>query len=182
MHRPSLSRAIHGPSTNAGHAGTSPMRAPKAPRRRSRGQALVEFAIVLPVFLLVLSGVLDFGFLFYSRMSAINAIREGAENGALQSGPSTTWSQMKTSVSGVITADANGVPLGSPTFQLLTLSAPSTWVSATNPSGTTLMSALKGDAVQVTATYQYHTFFPLLFGTTIPVTVTTQMVIYPPSS
>ena len=45
---------------------------------RTRGQSLVEFAVVLPVFLLILSGILDFGFLLYSRMTVISATREGA--------------------------------------------------------------------------------------------------------
>ncbi|MGZ6314992.1 MAG: TadE family protein, partial [Candidatus Limnocylindrales bacterium] len=44
---------------------------------RKRGQALVEFAMVIPIFLLVLSGICDFGFMLYSRMSVINAAREG---------------------------------------------------------------------------------------------------------
>ena len=45
---------------------------------RKRGQALVEFALIFPMFMLVLSGILDFGFALYSRMSVINASREGA--------------------------------------------------------------------------------------------------------
>ena len=53
--------------------GTGPHR-----RRKSRGQSLVEFAVVFPVFMLVLSGILDFGFMLYSRMTVISATREGA--------------------------------------------------------------------------------------------------------
>ncbi len=41
-------------------------------------------------------------------------------------------------------------------------------------------SANGQDAVQATATYQYQTFFPLLFGTKINVSVSTEMVIFPP--
>ncbi len=33
---------------------------------------------MLPVFLLILSGLLDFGFMLYSRMTVISAAREGA--------------------------------------------------------------------------------------------------------
>jgi len=51
--------------------------------QRSRGQALVEFAIVFPIFLIVLASVLYFGFLLYSKMSIINAAREGAHYGIL---------------------------------------------------------------------------------------------------
>ena len=38
----------------------------------------MEFALVLPIFILILAGILDFGFLLYSRITLINATREGA--------------------------------------------------------------------------------------------------------
>lgn len=42
------------------------------------GQAMVEFALILPIFLLILCGILDFGWLFYNQLSLNNACREGA--------------------------------------------------------------------------------------------------------
>ena len=56
---------------------------------RSRGQALVEFAVVIPVFLLVLSGMLDFGFMLYNRMTVINSAREGARAAVIVSDKTT---------------------------------------------------------------------------------------------
>jgi len=46
------------------------------------GQALVEFAIVIPLFLLLLSGMLELGFAFSDRLTMGNATREGARIGA----------------------------------------------------------------------------------------------------
>ena len=46
--------------------------------RKEDGQAMVEFALVLPVFLLILCGIIDFGWLFYNQLSLNNACREGA--------------------------------------------------------------------------------------------------------
>lgn len=46
--------------------------------RRDRGAAAVEFAIVVPLLLLVLLGLVDFGRLFYVEVSLANASREGA--------------------------------------------------------------------------------------------------------
>jgi Flp pilus assembly protein TadG len=46
--------------------------------RRSRGQALVEFALVLPVFLLILFGIIDAGRLIYTYNTIANAARDGA--------------------------------------------------------------------------------------------------------
>jgi Flp pilus assembly protein TadG len=47
-------------------------------RRRSPGQALVEFALVFPIFLLVLFGLIDVGRYVYTA----NAINQGAREGA----------------------------------------------------------------------------------------------------
>jgi hypothetical protein len=49
--------------------------------RRGRGEegaAAVEFAIVLPILLLLLAGFFDFGWLFYWQHSVTNASRAGA--------------------------------------------------------------------------------------------------------
>jgi Flp pilus assembly protein TadG len=47
-------------------------------RHRSRGQGLVEFALILPVFLVLMSAAIDLGRLAYARIAVENAAREGA--------------------------------------------------------------------------------------------------------
>lgn len=47
-------------------------------KRGDRGAALVEFAVVLPLLLLVIGGMIDFGRLFYTEVMITNAAREGA--------------------------------------------------------------------------------------------------------
>jgi len=42
------------------------------------GQAMVEFALVLPILLLILCGILDFGWMFYNQLALNNICREGA--------------------------------------------------------------------------------------------------------
>jgi Flp pilus assembly protein TadG len=61
---------------------------------RSRGQALAEFAIVAPVFFLILFAIIDFGRYVYYTQILSNAAREGAryaivhgENGLPPTGP-----------------------------------------------------------------------------------------------
>lgn len=49
----------------------------KSTRRRSRGQTLVEFAILLPIFILVLVGIFDAGRAVFAYHTANNAAREG---------------------------------------------------------------------------------------------------------
>ena len=43
-----------------------------------RGSELVEMAIVLPIFILLIMGIMDFGFLFQRYEIVVNAAREGA--------------------------------------------------------------------------------------------------------
>ena len=47
-------------------------------RPRSRGQSLVEFALVLPLLLVFLATVLDLGRIYYANISLLNSAREGA--------------------------------------------------------------------------------------------------------
>ena len=68
-------RQRRGPQSNEQHA-----RSRLWPR--TRGQALVEFALVLPVLLLVVGGALDLGRLFFAYVSVENAAKEGAFFGA----------------------------------------------------------------------------------------------------
>lgn len=46
-------------------------------RRDSRGQSLVEFALILPIFVLLLVGILDFGRAVFAFNTLNNAAREG---------------------------------------------------------------------------------------------------------
>lgn len=45
---------------------------------RQKGQSLVEFALVLPLLLMLVLGAIDFGRLFYTKIIITNAAREGA--------------------------------------------------------------------------------------------------------
>jgi hypothetical protein len=62
---------------------------PLSPRRRPRrlslrGQSLVEFALVLPLLLILLLGIADFGRVFTAGISLEAAARNAAEVGALE--------------------------------------------------------------------------------------------------
>jgi Flp pilus assembly protein TadG len=51
--------------------------------RRESGQSLVEFALVFPIFLLILMAIVDFGWAFRGYIVATNAAREGARWGVI---------------------------------------------------------------------------------------------------
>lgn len=50
---------------------------------KERGQSLVEFAFIIPVLMLILLGVFDFGRAFYAYNAISNAAREGARYGTV---------------------------------------------------------------------------------------------------
>ena len=51
--------------------------------RSARGAELIEFAIVVPLLLLLLAGIFDFGMMFRTFEAVTNAAREGARVGVL---------------------------------------------------------------------------------------------------
>ena len=129
--------------------------------QRSRGQALVEFAIVFPIFLIVLGSTLYFGFLLYTKMSIINAAREGAHYGILLDPADAAFdTQVSDQVQGAAGAGLNPASVTTvttglevdPTTHLVT-STSCTWGSG----GT----CKAGDAVTVTVTYSFGNPIPL---------------------
>ena len=77
-------------------------------RRSERGAAMVEFAIVLPLFLLITWGVIDFGRLFFTSNSLANAVREGGRYAAVLADPVASAAAVKTKVK------QSFVPFGGP--------------------------------------------------------------------
>ena len=53
------------------------------PVRAQRGQSLVEFSLVLTPLLLILLGIVQFGFIFNSYVTLTNATREAAREGSI---------------------------------------------------------------------------------------------------
>jgi Flp pilus assembly protein TadG len=74
---------------------TAPVRSPGGSRfmRRSKGErgaSLVEFALVLPVLVVLVFGIIDFGFAFNSYIEVRSGAREGARLAAVNNGCSAT--------------------------------------------------------------------------------------------
>jgi Flp pilus assembly protein TadG len=55
----------------------------RQPPHDSRGQALVEFALIVPALVLLLLGIMEFGRAVYASNALANAAREGARYGII---------------------------------------------------------------------------------------------------
>jgi Flp pilus assembly protein TadG len=71
--------------------------------RRNRGAAAVEFALILPLLITLVFGVVQFGLLFNRQQALHASAREGARLAAL---PSSTQAEIET----LALATLNGVP------------------------------------------------------------------------
>lgn len=78
------------------------------PRRRSRGQSLVEFALVLPIFLFILMLMLDFGRVVYAYHTLTQDAQEAERNGVVS--PALTIAKY-TAIRGAGLTMSTGTPL-----------------------------------------------------------------------
>lgn len=123
-------------------------------RINQRGASAVEFALILPILVLLFFGIVDFGLLIYDKQVITNATREGARAGIVAKVPRLS----KTDITDVVDSYAKD--------RLVSL-RPTTSFQPDVPSGP---CAAFGQDLIVTATYD-HTF---LLVTTV--TLTSQSV------
>jgi len=130
---------------------------------------MVEFALVFPLFILLLAGMVDFGIGLYSYMTLVNATREGARLGATN----CTVLACTNAVTARVTAAASGLN-PSPISVTCTKAAGGNIACANNTAiPPAAQNGVKnGDSVTVTSSYTYHMIWPLTFGTVIPMTST----------
>ena len=69
--------------------------------RRERGAVAVEMAIILPLLLLVVGGIVDFGRLLFTQNIVTNAAREGARSAALGYTTATATARVDQAMVGV---------------------------------------------------------------------------------
>jgi Flp pilus assembly protein TadG len=114
----------------------------KLGRRTQSGQGLVEFAIILPILLIILAGVLDLGRLWYAYVAVTDAAAEGATYAAIDPADSTgIYKRAEEASGGLVQIEPNAVNVFCPTC------------------GTTPVS---GDQVTVTVAYTFTLATPFL--------------------
>jgi Flp pilus assembly protein TadG len=107
---------------------------PAEARRRSRGQAMVEFTLILPCLMLLILGIYQFGQTYADYIQVTNAARDGGRKALVSRG------------------DTNGVA------DTITAAKAATWWLDTTKMGVTVSPAqpwTEGQNVTVTVTYPY---------------------------
>lgn len=123
-------------------------RSPVRGRDDERGSVMAEFALVLPVLLFILFGIIEFGIAFNRAQAVEAAAREGARLASLSS---TTSGDVTTRVNEALT----GIPLDNPV------------TVGVAPGG---CAGREGQAVTVTVDYLHDVTIPLLFSTNVNLT------------
>ena len=170
------------------------------------GQALVEFVLILPVFLMILMGMLEFGSAYDHRTAMAYAVREGARVGAtlgnggaypnavdptilaaVQRGLTDPILVENISSIEIFKASATGAPV---TGKINTYDRFGNLVGTAGWPATSRVPGLQGDSIGVRVRYDFHPTTPLgqllglFFGghppyTTIPMVDTTVMHLEP---
>ena len=118
-----------------------------------RGQAVLEFALILPLFLIVLFLIVDFSIGFGRWIVITNSTREAARFAAVQQGPALT---VITDVKQRAVDTSNGV-----------LSAGDVEVAFIDGPDTNFTAGDRGDSVVVGASFDHSLLTPLGFFTGI---------------
>jgi Flp pilus assembly protein TadG len=135
------------------------------------GQVIIEFALILPLMLLLLGGIVDFGILLYNKQVIDNASREGARAGIVH---------LLNSNGGKVPVDIQGTVANYCENRLVTFGEGAAPVTTFSPED--LLAASYPDDLTVTVSYQYTFLFSSVlnmfggnFGPTLNLTSQTVM-------
>jgi Flp pilus assembly protein TadG len=76
-------------------------------RGDERGAAAVEFALVVPILLTLVFGIVDFGLMIRANTVLANAAREGARNGSISHSEAVIRQTVEDSLSGIDSDDVD---------------------------------------------------------------------------
>jgi len=121
---------------------------------RERGSVAVEFVILLPLFLLILAGIVEFGHLWYVRYAIGNASREGARAGVLYHIDAGRIDWAKTQATDAVNKYLGTYEGGKPKLPGVKVTVPSPLYTAPPPDPVTGLTGITGGTlrVQVSAT------------------------------
>jgi Flp pilus assembly protein TadG len=126
----------------------------KRSRKSQRGAAALEFALVVPVLIILVFGIVDFGLMINSQSVFANASRDAARAGSF----SATQSEIQT----VVTSETSYLSNVSDVTTTVTCRLPGS--PGANCSGSYDAGRTSGGTVIVNISYQHHWLTPALLG------------------
>lgn len=122
-----------------------------------RASAIIEFAVILPILLLLLGGVADFALAFWFKSVLATSVEEGAEYAFLV-GTSVSASSVQTVVGQKLSLPASAVTVTGPACYCIS----GTPASASSQSCTQTCAggAAPGMYLTISATYTYNSILP----------------------
>jgi Flp pilus assembly protein TadG len=140
-------------------------------RKPRQGQGLVEFALLLPILVLVVFGVLELGRAFFAFIAITNAAREGARVYTFRPDV-TTLANIYTAIDSEVSAS----PLvKSTSIASREVRCGNSYAAASND--TALRACPKGQPIRVTVTYNHTLILRLVFPQTLTLRRSAEMMV-----
>lgn len=141
-------------------------------KSRQRGQGLVEFALLLPILVLVVFGVLELGRAFFAFIAITNAAREGARTYTFRPDV-TTLGNMRAAVDNELSAS----PLVQPSNinSVSVVCGGNTYIAVATD--TTKIACPKWGPIRVTVTYNHALILRLVFPSTLTLRRSAEMMV-----
>jgi len=88
-------------------------------RKSERGQSAVEFALVLPILIIILLGIIEFGWFLNAKITITSAAREGARVYAIHGDKDDVQTRVKNAVANTLSSTTVQQVTGSPALSAL---------------------------------------------------------------
>jgi Flp pilus assembly protein TadG len=126
--------------------------------RVPRGQALVEFALILPILMLIITGLLQFGVLLSAQIAFVNGVREAARYGSVletadSAQATTNGAATNTRLNEVLDAGMPGFEPG------LLVGAKTCYIKYINPGSSPATYSVQ---LTVSGAYRHQLFLPII--------------------
>jgi Flp pilus assembly protein TadG len=128
--------------------------------REDRGSQVVEFALILPVLLLIVLGIINFGYLFGQKLALNQAVREGARMAVVPTSGNPAPPDTDTEVASFVRAATGGLLVASNVVVTVQKEA-ATPTPAAQGCATTGVGV--GDQLRVSASYAARPLVTYLF-------------------
>jgi Flp pilus assembly protein TadG len=140
-------------------------------RRRSRGQALVEFALIIPIFLAVVLALIEGAYYAFTLNSLDRAVQEGGRHAAIVPPPIGTGAATVTAVQNRVRDRAIGLTVAPASVTVAMTQC------ATSPCSFTTRTT--GDRVRVSFTYTHTPMTAVMFsgGASFPLEFATEYTV-----